>query len=99
MTQQSHLPRRRPGAAVALLAFLAALLIVFPAGAAAPPVPKPELPAPGPLFDPEEIHTDPVRMALAVVSASTTPAASWAVVATIAAGEHSRVRAWELKGV
>ena len=102
MIQQSHSPGRKgcPGATT-VLTLAAALLWVFPAFAVAPPAqvhPPPEVPGPGPLFNADDIHTDPVHMALAVFGASTTPANGWAATATIYVGEHRLVQAWKLEG-
>jgi hypothetical protein len=73
----------------------AALLVAFPAFAAGPP--RPVAPAP-PLFQPD-FETDPVRMALAVVGASSAPLHGYSGGAALFAGEHPRVRAWRLEGV
>jgi hypothetical protein len=84
------------------LAIVVALLLAGPAGAAAPP-PKPlqEAPGPKPLFDDRDrpdFQTDPVRMALAVIGASTSPTTGpMGSLAVTYAGEHPRVAAWSLK--
>jgi hypothetical protein len=80
--------------------FLRALAIVCAlfAMAAAPPVLIPVQPAPGPLFNPDEIHTNPINMTLAVVGASTQPATGrYAALAALYTGEQTK--AWNLEGV
>jgi hypothetical protein len=90
------------GASGLLLVLLAAALLVGAAHAAAPPL-KPadavaEPPAGGPLFE-EKLHADPIRMALAVLGASTTPTGPLSAGAALCGGEHPRVRAWSFEGV
>lgn len=84
---------------IAGLLCLVALVWAAPAGAVAPPPlqPLPEEPGPGPLFAPNEFHTNPLHMALNVFGASTSPGSGrFASVAALYAGEQTR--AWNLEG-
>lgn len=80
-------------------AFLAALALAAPVAAVAPPpaAPEIEVPGPGPLFLPNEFHTDPLHMALTVVGASSMPRTGlYSSVAALYAGEQTK--AWNLEG-
>jgi hypothetical protein len=76
------------------LALGAALALAGPVFAAAPP------PRQAPLFEDEAAHqfvTNPVRMVLSVVGTSAAPATGrMSAVATVWAGQHPRVDAWDL---
>jgi hypothetical protein len=83
---------------VPALAVVAALLLAGPARAAAPP---PAAVAERPLFDDpareQPFVTNPVRMVLSVVGTSSAPVTGrWAALATVYAGQHPRVDAWDL---
>jgi hypothetical protein len=97
MNQQKRSLRERSMGCF-LQALAAALLSISPAAAVAPPPRAPEVPGPGPLFAADEFHTDPVRMALAVLGTSGSPIGNWGPAFVLSAGDHPRVRAWELKG-
>jgi hypothetical protein len=82
------------------LGVMAALLLGGPVRAAAPPPP----PAERPLFDEQareqQFVTNPVRMVLSVVGTSSAPVTGrWAALATVYAGHHPRVDAWDLRNL
>jgi len=92
--------RRAHWYVVLVLSALHLLLVGSQVQSAAPPNPPAEaveeVPGP-PLFDPEERHTNPWFMSLAVVGASTTPGLGpIATTGTLYAGE--RYRSWSLEG-
>ncbi|MFO0841885.1 MAG: hypothetical protein U0797_05715 [Gemmataceae bacterium] len=79
------------------LAILAALTLVVGARAAAPPPAMPERPAPGPLFNADEVHVNPLHLSLAAFGAATPPSTGrWAALGAVYAGEQHR--AWNLDG-
>lgn len=82
-----------------VVACLAALALAAPAVAVAPPpaAPVEEAPGPGPLFAPNEFHTDPLHMAMTVLGAPGAPRTGLlASVAALYAGEQTK--AWNLEG-
>lgn len=79
------------------LVIAAALVSAVCARAAAPPVPLPEAPAPGPLFNPDQIHVNPLHLSLAVFGSTAQPITGRLVaLGGIYAGEQHR--AWSLDG-
>ncbi|MFQ3652510.1 MAG: hypothetical protein SNJ75_19515, partial [Gemmataceae bacterium] len=51
-------------------------------------------PGPGPLFNPEDYYVNPLHFALQAFGASALPSAGHGTLATLYAGEHELVRAW-----
>jgi hypothetical protein len=77
-------------------AILATLTLAVVARAAAPPA-QPERPAPGPLFNADEVHVNPLHLSLAVFGAAPPRATGpWAVLGAVYAGEQHH--AWKLDG-
>ena len=75
-----------------------ALLLPVLSSAVAPPVPIAEEPGPGPLFNPDEIHTNPINMAMAVLgSTGSRASAPLATAATVVAG--TKLGAWDFDGI
>lgn len=93
---------RRPRDTGSCLLGLLALVVVvalaaLPSPAAAPPVPVPEAPGPGPLFNPDEIHANPLHLSVAVLGATSQPITGlYSTLGILYAGEHTQ--AWKLEG-
>ncbi|MFO0881459.1 MAG: hypothetical protein U0840_29515 [Gemmataceae bacterium] len=82
-----------------ILLLIIALALVFAStlSAAAPPPPLPEEPAPGPLFNPEEVHVNPLHLSVGIVGASALPRIGLlASLGGLYGGEQHR--AWNLEG-
>jgi len=79
------------------LAVAAALVFAPVTPAAAPPVPWPEQPAPGPLFAPEELHVNPTHLSLALFGSSFTPGLGPISATAILKAGH-KLEAWNLDG-
>src|SRR4051812_48921770 len=97
--RQRECERGQWGEVLALLLSFVLLLPAFATGAAPPvPPPLPEEPGPGPLFNPEDFHTNPVHMALAVLAGPPIPSVgAISTAGVLVAGENTR--AWSLDGV
>jgi hypothetical protein len=101
-THPQQASRQAAQSPTGILLLAVALLWIAPADpahAAAPPVGLPEQPAPGPLFNGDDFHADPVRLALAVLAGSSSPTGPFSAAAVLSAGDHPAVRAWQLGGV
>lgn len=80
-----------------ILAMAAALLLAQSVEGAAPPPALPEEPAPGPLFNPEEIHVNPLHLSLGIVGATAQDRTGLlSALGGLYAGEQHR--AWNLEG-
>lgn len=92
-----HTERGRGWGERFVLALAFALLLPMLSHAVAPPVPIPEEPGP-PLFNPDDIHTNPVNMAMAFIGSTTNRSSGpLATAATLVTGV--KVHAWDLDGI
>jgi hypothetical protein len=97
MSGQLHATGRCKGGPILALGVFVALFVSSLAPAAAPPPRLPEAPAPGPLFPPEEVHINPLKLSVAAFGASAQPITGRvASLAALFAGETHK--AWNLDG-
>jgi hypothetical protein len=93
-----HVERGRGRGESFALALAFALLLPVLSSAVAPPVPLEEVPGPGPLFNPDDIHTDPTNLAMALIG-STGLRSSGPLTTSAILVMGDRVRTWDLEGV
>ena len=93
-----HIERGRGRGESFVLALAFALLFPLLASAVAPPVAPEEVPGPGPLLNPDDIHTNPVHMATAAIGNRFLPhVGGWAMAGNLVAGVQAG--SWDLKSI
>ena len=93
-----HVERGRGWGELLALALAFALSVPAFSFAVAPPIPVPEEPGPHPLFNPDNVHTNPENMAMALMGSPSLPVSGPLVTAaTLVAGV--KTGAWNLDGV